>query len=539
VSLNIVALAFNPAPHTGGDNATYLSLAYSLVDQGSYRDVFDPAGLPHTIYPPVFPAILAALMLLGARTWIAFKVVAALSAVATVAVTFLWAEKKVGAGWASGVAITLAFSSALIYHSHYILSDATFLFFTVLALYALEQADEPAAGDDASAAGAQARWMALGIGAAGLAYFTRSAGLPLLVALGAWLVLRRRWRALAAVAAVWGAPIVLWWLRSRAFGQDGYAEEFWLLNPYNPAEGRVSAFGLLQRMGGNVWEYLGTHVPQGIARTGPVGGAVIGVFAVGLGLAGWTRVVLKKIGPTELFLPLYTGLILLWPDVWSGDRFALPLYPILYIYGARLLREVRLGPIAPALTGAVACAVLVLPAMRSLPAARSEANLCRERGRIQGPFGCYAPNVHAFVDAAAWSRAHLPPGSAVLTRKPSIFYVLSGLPSRMFPFDLNPSAHLAVAEEAGARYVLVDRWDEMAEVYVQTAMVQRAGSFCVMRDFGGGTILFAILPPEGQREAVVEGTTAYFEGCPEDYVMVGVPEEPPSPSYRIPLLEGL
>ena len=28
--------AFDPSPHTGGDNAGYISLAYSLVTTGSY-----------------------------------------------------------------------------------------------------------------------------------------------------------------------------------------------------------------------------------------------------------------------------------------------------------------------------------------------------------------------------------------------------------------------------------------------------------------------------------------------------------------------
>ncbi|NCG33850.1 MAG: hypothetical protein GWP44_13350, partial [Proteobacteria bacterium] len=62
LSTVIVGAAFNPAPHTGGDNAAYVSLAYSLVVDGSYTEAFDPAGLPHTKYPPVFPGLLAVLV---------------------------------------------------------------------------------------------------------------------------------------------------------------------------------------------------------------------------------------------------------------------------------------------------------------------------------------------------------------------------------------------------------------------------------------------------------------------------------------------
>jgi 4-amino-4-deoxy-L-arabinose transferase-like glycosyltransferase len=539
VSLDIVLVAFNPAPHTGGDNATYVSLAYSLVEYGTYEELFDPARLPHTIYPPVFPALLAGLMLLGARTWIAFKLVAALSAVAAVAVTFLWAERKVGAAWGFGVALTLALSNALVYYSHWILSDVTFLFFTVLALYASERADEPADGADASSGSRGARWMALGIGAAGLAYFTRSAGLPLLVAFGAWLIVRRRWRTLAAGAAVWSVPILLWFLRGRAYGQDGYREEFWLVDPYDPSKGRVGALGLLQRTAANAWSYVGSYIPTGIADIGVLAGAALGLFVVGLGLAGWTWAVRKRVGPTELFLPLYAGLIALWPEIWSGDRFALPLYPILFLYGARFLKEVRFGRIQPALIGAIACAALILPAAKTLWTSRGYAEMCAAMAQSQGPFGCYGPNIRSFVEVAEWSGANLPPGSAVMTRKPSIFYVLSGLPSRMFPFVVDPDAHLALAEEMGARYVLVDRWDVLAGQYVEGALRRMPGAFCVVENFGERTILLGILPPEARGNGLQAGGTAFLRRCPAGYKLDDARLEPPMSPSRIPLLEGL
>ena len=40
----------------------------------------------------------------------------------------------------------------------------------------------------------------------------------------------------------------------------------------------------------------------------------------------------------EYFFPLYAGLILLWPEVWSGDRFALPLFPLILFYAASALQ---------------------------------------------------------------------------------------------------------------------------------------------------------------------------------------------------------
>ena len=35
--------AFNPAPHSGGDNASYITLAHSLLTTHTYTELWDPA----------------------------------------------------------------------------------------------------------------------------------------------------------------------------------------------------------------------------------------------------------------------------------------------------------------------------------------------------------------------------------------------------------------------------------------------------------------------------------------------------------------
>lgn len=534
VSAAVVATTFNPAPHTGGDNAGYVTLAYSLVKHGTYTELFDPAALPHTKYPPVFPALLAILMALGARTWVSLKLVAAVSTVAAVGLTWLWAERRVGPVWALGVALVTATASSVVYYGHWILSDPTFLAFTLVALLALERADEEGAG---------AGWLVAGVTATGLAYFTRSAGLPLVVALVAWLALRRRWRALAVSGATLGIPMVLWLLRARGAGQGEYVSEFWLVDPYQPALGRVGIGGLVGRVVANLGAYVGTHLPGGVIGGRGGGLAPLGVALVALGLAGWIAAVRRRVGPAELFLPLYAGLILLWPTVWSGDRFALPLYPLLFLYGARFLKENtgRLGAVAPTVAGLVALAVVLLPEAKAWSAATQDAGACRAAVRRQGPFACWGPQRDAFVNAAGWAGDDLPPGSAVLTRKPRIFYVLSGLPSRTFPFDEGAAAHLSLADAVGARYELLDSWDGLAGRYVVGAVRQEPGAFCALRGFGEGTQLLGILPPAERVPGSVttpEGGVR-IEACPASYVAAAPSSRYSSSSTTIPLLRGL
>lgn len=530
----LVAGAFVPAPHSGGDNATYLSLAYSLAHDGSYTELFDPAGLPHTKYPPVFPGLLALLMLAGARTWGAFKAVAVLSTLGAVALTWLWAERRVGAAWAAGVTLLVAASSAVVYYSHWILSDPTFLVFTLLALWALERGD---------AADAAPGWLALGVVATGLAYFTRSAGLPLVVALWGWLALRRRWRALGATAVALGVPMLLWLLRARGAGQGEYVSEFWLVNPYDPAQGRVGVGGLAGRVGENLAAYVGTHLPGGVVGPGTPLLGVLGVALTGAALVGWVRSLRRRPGPAEVFLPLYAGLILLWPAVWSGDRFALPLYPLLFAYAAVALRDLPAakGPkLAPAV-GATALLLVLLPAARTWAGSVREASACGEAVRRGGPFACYGPGIATFVEAAAWAGSNLPEGSAVLSRKPSMFFLLSGVPSRTFPFTDDPAGHLGLGDEVGARYELFDQWDGLASRWVAGAVGAWPAAFCAVRSFGegGSTVLLGIRPGQDRGTPEERGAEVRIAPCPPSFT---APREGPpyaSSSSRIPLLETL
>lgn len=540
VSAVLVVSAFNPAPHNGGDNAAYVTLAYSLAQHGTYTDLYDPAGLPHTKYPPVFPGFLAVLLLLGARTWTALKAVTALSTIAAVGFTFLWAERRLGPWPACAVALLLAISSAVVYYSHWILSDTLFVAFTMAALWALEGADEE---------GARWWWIVGGVAAAGLAYFTRSAGLPLLVALIAWLALSKRWRTLGASAVVVGIPALLWWLRGRGEGVAEYGTEFWMVDPYQPALGTVGIGGLVSRALSNSWAYVSMHGPGGIiggSAGSQDGVATFGVLITAAALYGWWRSSRDRIGVAELFLPLYAGVILLWPEVWSGDRFALPLYPLFFLFSALTLRAItkRVGGVGgSALTVLVMSAVL-LPAGGDWVDSVRQASACDEATRSGGPWACYGSGVADFATAAEWMGEALPEGSGVLSRKPRIFYVLSGIPSRVFPFDDDPAVQLTEADRLGARYLLIDRWDGLAGRYLGGALQRYPQAFCSVRAFGTAespSYLIGVRPLTERGFGAPSSGDVQIDGCSTDYAAADAPGVgySSSTSMRIPLLEGL
>jgi hypothetical protein len=379
VVAGVLASVLTPAPHTGGDNAAYLALGHALEQGLGYVELWEPGVPPHTKYPPAFPLLLAGLMALGASAWGTFKGAMAVLVAVGVLLVFAWTAHRRGPLAGLAVALLTLLSAGWLDAGRWILSEPLFLPLTFLALWAADRGGAvwpgggggPGMGDAAgdgtrfpssaqdgtrrpSAAQDGTRhpstdrrgaWLAVAGVAALLALLTRSAGLPLVLALGGALLLARRRRGAALFGGVAAGVAGGWALRARQGGEGAYQSEFWMRNPYEPELGTLGVGELPLRVWENLGIYLGGVLPGEWWPGGGVGHLVLGVGLVGAALAGWVlRLRRGEVGTAELFLPLYAGLILLWPPVWSGDRFALPLYPLFLLYaGEALVAGARLA----------------------------------------------------------------------------------------------------------------------------------------------------------------------------------------------------
>ena len=532
VHLAIALPALSPAPHNGGDNAGYLSLAHSVASGSGYVEAWDPALAPHTKYPPLYPALLAGAMGLGAESWITFKLLSLLLVTLSVIVCFAWVRDRRGVALATGVALVLAFSPAFLWSTNWILSDPLFLALTLACLWSFHRSEHVAV---------PSRWIVAGCAFAILSTFTRTAGLPLVLAVGAALGLARRWRALAGFAGVFVVPNLLWWLRSRADGGAQYVSEFWMIDPYQPDLGQAGVGDLTARVLENLQGYVLVHIPAGLSPWS--GGALtaLGVVLMALALAGWVARIRIRWTVVELFTPLYFGLILLWPAVWSGDRFALPLYPLMLFYAgeALVLGARRIDPRLSLAVGVTAVAALLMPSMQGWGQSVSRATACREGVRVAGPFACYGEGFQQFVSAARWIGENVPDGSAVFSRKPRIFYTLSGVRSRTYPLSPDPERFFREARELGISYVVLDRVDRLGGTYVGAVVRDRPWAFCGLAGVGEGEIrtqILGIVEDAVDPGAVDDASTITLAACPQSMVRL---EPRPLPLYstaRLPLL---
>ncbi|MGH7445026.1 MAG: ArnT family glycosyltransferase, partial [Longimicrobiales bacterium] len=482
-------LALDPTPHTGGDNAGYITLARSLLDRGAYLELWDPAEPIHTKYPPVFPLILAGAMALGVKPWVGLKLIVVAFSALGVAFTFLWIRARGRPALAAGVGGLLALSPGIILQNHWVLSDVPFWGLTMLALWALGTAPRRRLS---------ARF-ALALIAVVLAYFTRSAGLPVVLAALAWLALRRRWLQLGVMAGVL-VPLAAWWiLRARSADGVDYTGELWMRNPYNPAEGTIGMLDLLPRIGDNLIAYVTTHVPVLLIGRPGSAGLVLSIVVTLLALAGWARRAarVRRVTVAELMLPLYIGLIMIWPAVWAGDRFMLPVLTLLLFYaGDALLRIVRrFRPQLVFTAGAAAVALLALLQLPTVVLAVRVGRSCQEAYIAGQRHPCLPAQWQAFFAQGERLPELLPDGAVVLNRKPRLVHVMSGgrVYSLTYPFTPDPQRFLEFADSVGARYVLFDELGRLSQAYLVPVLTRRPAAFCLIDSAGeSGTALFGI-----------------------------------------------
>ena len=482
VHLVLAALSFQPAPHPGGDSAVYLSVAQSIL-AGTYRDFFDPAQPWHVVYPPGFPLITAAALLVGLEPWIGLKMVTVAFSAAMVFLTWLYARRE-GSVVAMLVAGALAISPGVLTLSHWELSDVPFTAFVIASVIAWRRVES-----------GTMRTVVLASLLTLATYSVRSAGLALIVAAAVWLLSRKRWRDLAVFAAIVVPPSLAWSIFTR--GQAGYFDQLFIADAYSNQR-ELGPGGLVPRVVENVGAYAGKYIPLLLTGDSPSWMVVLVVVMLVFAAHEWlSRIRSSERSVLEIFFPVYAGMILLWLPQFSGERLALPLYPFILFYTALGIRRAAAGvPVAVGRAAyVIAPSVFLLTAIPGLKANVESGIGCRGLYSEGNKYPCVTQGWEDFFQASELAKTLLPENSVVLSRKPAFLFSMSGHRGRLYPYSRDPAVLIDSARAIGARYLITDQIDELAPRYLIPAVLRRPGAFCVMHTFGSErATIFGIVP---------------------------------------------
>jgi hypothetical protein len=154
------------------------------------------------------------------------------------------------------------------------------------------------------------------------------------------------------------------------------------------------------------------------------------------------------------FILSYFAILLLWPDVWMGIRFMLPLLPLLLflmifgVYGSlqwvlkklNVKNEQRIMPFAMLAIGVC----LIKPYTEPMKTLQYTAETD------------FPATFRNYFDVAEWAKENTPDSSVICCRKEEMFYLYSNRVTVPFLRTLNTEEQLAYLQKGDIDYVVID-----------------------------------------------------------------------------------
>ena len=339
-----------------GDAVSYLSAAENLLAGKGLQD-FRGTGLLQ--WPPLFPLLLAAVGLAGIEPLDAGRLINAAACGLIILVSGLWLRRSLRSPLlAMGAVLALATSYPLGYFSSFIITEAVFVLFTLLALMRME-----------TFSNRTVRWRPLVLAAlfTALAALTRYAGIAVIITGVLMLLLCReggRGAPLAAGlnrAAVYGAissvPVGAVFVRNYVLFGDYDRKSTRIGQPLLTSLDQIAGLFHEAVMPANVPGRIGLALLWLFALAVPAGVAIYAYTAIKrsaqspfnptvspspplpartVNLAGWESA--RPFAMFSLVYPTFMFLVLTWAAGHSGitARYLLPLYVSLFLLGAWL-----------------------------------------------------------------------------------------------------------------------------------------------------------------------------------------------------------
>lgn len=431
--------------HIMRDDARYLILAQSLRDFG-YHDLYRVTQPLHTLYPPGYPVLLLVWGTAFGDSFANYAMLNVLFSGGALALVFAALKRLTSPGVALLCLVPLVVSPVLVSRAGSLRSEPAYMFFSLLALWALVRARP------------STRALILAGAAALLASFVRINAVTLVAALGLVWLAKRRFKAFAALTAATMLTIGTWliWaiLAPDTLPESNYVSDVLRQQPDQP--GILSV--LWERTGVRGWRIFVRTLPSGLLPSIPgtpidnlvLSGAMIASLVAGI------IALLRRWTEAAVYLLLYFLSLFAWP--YLRGRFMEPILPL-------IVPAIVLG--AAGLAGAfrhhlrlpaASAVVLLLAATGAVRTARvvSDRVAC-EPFSLADPPACLSDEQSSYLRAADQVAKTTPADAIFLGVAPEPLYYYTGRQSIPAPRArrVGPPDFFSYLEEQGVGYILL------------------------------------------------------------------------------------
>lgn len=480
-----------------GDNVNYYLLGSSLAAGNGYKNMYSPDNNPNGHFPPGYPAIVATVLTFMSPSIDTVKRangILLLVGLVFIALASFRFTKNVHLSFAT--IMLVIFNPSLMRYAVIMMSEIPFVVFSIITLWMVSKMnlDLPWFRN---------KWFYASLISLGISYYIRTAGIALLAGIALYLIFEKKWKFLMAYMAGLIIIALPWFIRSKMLGLgSSYLSQLIMVNPYHREKGVMGIADFLSRIWSNTERYITREIPIGLYKYPAfdykseiqqsewiLGLLILSVCAFGMWkLTQFRRLVLGYVLGT-------LGILLAWPEVWTGPRFIMPLIPVLillfvngiYELGFLLISTTKLSKfyfikMAIALLPLICIPLVLKTGMKHAKNAASSD---------------YNPRYKRFFQIAQYAAENTPNDAIICNRKGQLFYLFSGRKSVNYAYTKNEEDQIKYMQEKGVDFVVVDQLGYSSIVrYLQPAMKKYPEKFPVIKVIKNPDTYFTEFKPE-------------------------------------------
>ncbi len=469
IFIGVYKYSFDEKVSMNGDNASYYLLGKSLSMGEGYNLYNDIYGKPHNHFPPGYP-ILIAFVMLFTKNFIVIKLLNGLFMLGTLLLSFnLFLKFKVRWSVALVSVILMMFNYNLMKSSVTMMSEIPFLFFSILSVFLLTRIDfsKPLTSL------IKDKNFILFTLCLSFTFHIRTVGVALLAGVLFYLLMERRWK---VALASFGSFVLLalpWILRGKMLGlPSSYQGALLKINSYQPELGNMGFSDLFIRIGKNLERYITKEIPTGIFPFLEVNykeEVLLSHYLPGIALILIALLGIYKLPKYRLLVFGYIGgtfcILMVWPDVWRGVRFLLPLIPfliflIIYALSWILEKALELINIKSRFVQFLPLFFLfsILGYTRDYRFNKDTnwQNYPMTRLKLESKMK-YEAKWANYYKIAEYVKENLNSSDIIVCRKPQLFHIYSDAFTSMYPYEIDDKKMIQSFKDKNVKYVVIEQ----------------------------------------------------------------------------------
>ncbi|MFN3917611.1 MAG: phospholipid carrier-dependent glycosyltransferase [Flavobacteriales bacterium] len=505
VVIQVYNKVYDEKLYLGGDNVAYYINAKSFMQGEGYSNIHMPGSPSANHYPPGYSLISAVIMALFGDEIEVMNKANGFFLFGSLAFFYLILLRITRNQHLSFVmCLITGLNFHILNFSIIAMSEIPFVFTSMASLFFLMQTEK-----DNFSLKDYNFWLFLFFLV--LSYFIRTAGIALIGGVILYLLFEKKWKLAGLVTGIFLLFAASWFVRSQNLGGSSYASQLLMKNPYQPELGKMEGKDWITRVKNNVKRYVSMEIPSSVfsykienyKQPNPGDKKKLAGILVTL-LAASGIYFLREF--RWLFLAYMGGtafILALWPDVWFGTRFMLPIIPflmlllVLPIYaGAEwLARKINLSQ-------TIRCTILPFGFLAIIPFQKDGIKYLETAAKNQ-----LHPNYARYFELAKYAKATLPKDAIIVCRKPELFFLYANRKVVNYINSTDADSLISDLQQKGVTHVVIEQLGFSSTArYLNPALQKRPEKFKLIKQLQNpDTYLFEINYDMGYTGDMVDG----------------------------------